>query len=97
MYRNAREELLSHVSGRDVKYVKVVYGRDHHSTKKCWQGTLDEVLEHLDFGYYSGCGSQELFGTIWYTDGTWSERDGYYGSEWWAHYEVPELPDEYYL
>lgn len=42
--------------------------------------------------YDAGYGSQELSGTIWYTDGTWSERVEYDGSEWWAYRCRPEIP-----
>jgi hypothetical protein len=46
----------------------------------------------LDFNYDNGYGGQELYGTIWYVDGTWSERGEYDGSEWWDYREVPEVP-----
>ena len=42
--------------------------------------------------YDSGYGSQQLFGTIWYKDGTWSTRGEYDGSEWWKYNSCPELP-----
>lgn len=50
--------------------------------------TTDEwnsFLVSLDFEYDSGYGGQELFGVIWYVDGTWSERGEYDGTEWWEH------------
>mgnify|MGYP000630626643 CR=1 FL=1 len=52
-----------------------------------------EVID-LDFEYDSGYGGQNLFGTIWYEDGTWSERGEYDGSEWWEHRERPQIPEE---
>jgi len=48
----------------------------------------------LDIEYDSGYGGQYLFGTIWYNDGTWSERGEYDGSEWWEYKAVPEIPKE---
>ena len=39
-------------------------------TKENW----NDFLSKLNFMYDSGYGGQELFGTIWYVDGTWSER-----------------------
>lgn len=51
-----------------------------------------EFLKQLDFEYYDSFGSQELFGCIWYKDGTWSERGEYDGSEWWEYKIVPEIP-----
>jgi hypothetical protein len=42
--------------------------------------------------YYNGYGSQELFGIIWYVDGSWSERVEYDGSEWWGYRSCPKIP-----
>jgi hypothetical protein len=58
------------------------------------QEDFDEFLKSIDFEYYNGYGGQELFGTIWYEDGTWSSRGEYDGSEWWRHFEVPEILEE---
>lgn len=52
----------------------------------------DEFLTKLDFNYDSGYGSQNLFGIIWYKDGTWSERGEYDGSEWYQYQRCPEIP-----
>jgi hypothetical protein len=88
---NAQQELINHIRGREVKYVKVI--REISYDKKVTiEGTLDEVLPRLNFGYDNGYGSQKLEGTIWYADGTWSERGEYDGSEWWEHRECPPLP-----
>lgn len=88
---NAKEELLKHIGDREVKYVRVISGG--YRKTAVIEGTLDEVLPSLDFKYDSGYGSQELEGTIWYADGTWSERGEYDGSEWWVHRECPPLPN----
>lgn len=53
---------------------------------------LSRFLDTLDFDYDNGFGSQELYGTIWYEDGTWSEREEYDGSEWWSWRKAPTLP-----
>lgn len=58
------------------------------------QEDFDEFLKSIDFEYYDGYGDQELFGTIWYEDGTWSFRQEYDGSERWRHFELPEIPEE---
>lgn len=55
------------------------------------QEEYKEFLKLLDFEYDSGYGGQELFGTIWYKDGTWSCRGEYDGSEWWYHSQCPEI------
>ena len=53
----------------------------------------DNFIKKLDVEYDDGYGTQELFGIIWLTDGTWMDRGEYDGSEWWCHQEVPEIPD----
>jgi hypothetical protein len=50
-------------------------------------------LDQMDFEYDNGYGTQELFGTLWLTDGTWLERAEYDGSEWWSHKFVPKIPN----
>lgn len=50
-------------------------------------------IDSLDFGYYSGYGGQELFGVVWFKDGTWLERGEYDGSEWWEYKCTPEIPE----
>jgi hypothetical protein len=88
---NAKEELITHISSREVEYVyverKITYDK-----YESIEGKLDDVLVKLDFEYDNGYGGQELTGAIWYTDGTWSERGEYDGSEWWEHKERPPLP-----
>jgi len=95
---NAKKEILNHIEriqnrkNNSVKFVSIVF-------EKSWgneiliEGTLEEVLPKLDFDYNDGYGSQELLGTIWFSDGTWSEREEYDGSEWWEYrLGCPDLP-----
>lgn len=58
-------------------------------TQEEWQ----QFLSDIDKNYNSGYGSQNLFGTIWYNDGTWSNRGEYDGSEWWEYNQVPAIPE----
>ena len=58
------------------------------------QEQYDEFVNSLDFEYDDGYGGQELFGTIWYKDGTWSDRGEYEGSEWWNYQSCPDIPQE---
>lgn len=53
----------------------------------------DEFINALDFNYDDGYGLQELFGTVWFTDGTWADRGEYDGSEWWEHHSCPQIPE----
>lgn len=95
---NAKKEILNHIEriqnskNNSVKFVSIVF-------EKSWgneiliEGTLEEVLPKLDFDYNNDYGSQELYGTIWFSDGTWSERYEYDGSEWWEYrLGCPDLP-----
>lgn len=61
-------------------------------TKPWRQEDMDAFLEALDFEYDSGYGTQQVYGTIWFKDGTWSDRGEYDGSEWWDHRKVPSVP-----
>ena len=91
---NAKQELVEHIGDREVKYVSVTVGDEFSEVTKHIEGTLPEVLPQLDFCYNNGYGGQELYGTIWYTDGTWSARNQYDGSEWWVYRKCPEVPEE---
>lgn len=95
---NAKQELLAHIEriekrkNNSVKFVSIVF-------EKSWgneiiiKGTLEEVLPKLDFEYDDGYGHQRLYGNIWFSDGTWSEREEYDGSEWWEYrLGCPDLP-----
>jgi hypothetical protein len=87
----ASEELLKHIGERTVKYVQIDYDDWDHSEHI--EGTLEQVLPQLNFYYDSGYGNRHIFGTIWYTDGSWSDRGEYDGSEWWVHRKCPSLPE----
>ena len=91
---NAKEELIEHVADKEVTFVSIVFTKyninDITSELIVIKGKLEEVLPLLDFEYNNGYGGQELFGYIWYTDGTWSERGEYDGSEWWEYKKSPD-------
>lgn len=53
-----------------------------------------KFLDKLNFFYDTGYGGQEVFGTIWLTDGTWFSRGEYDGSEWWQYNVCPEIAEE---
>ena len=54
----------------------------------------NKFLNELDFIYDSGYGGQELFGTVWFNDGTWLERGEYDGSEWWEYKHFPKINEK---
>jgi len=107
--KNAKEEIVKHIEGRkviyvDIEIVSMEFDRDIDDLNdpeqsplswvpKTIQGKLEDVLPLLDFQYDNGFGYQEIYGTIWYADGTWSERESYDGNERWIHRVCPALPD----
>jgi hypothetical protein len=56
------------------------------------QHEFDSFLDGLDFEYDNGYGVQNLYGTIWLTNGAWLEREEYDGAECWRYLKCPELP-----
>jgi len=98
---NAREEFINHIGVRKVLCAQIKHGDDYDDDSKVFNLTTgwdsedwSKFLSDLDFDYDSGYGGQNLFGTIWYVDGTWSDRGEYDGSEWWEHRECPQIPEE---
>jgi hypothetical protein len=75
--------------GDDDEIIERTFTLTTGYSKEDWS----DFLNKLDFMYDSGYGGQELFGTIWYTDGTWSERGEYDGSEWWNYQKCPDIPE----
>jgi len=96
---NAKEEFIEHVADKQV-LCAIILSEENYDNKKpiaiLKSGFTDSeystFLNALDFEYNSGYGGQDLFGNIWYKDGTWSDRGEYDGSEWWQHQQVPEIP-----
>ena len=87
---NAKKELIEHIGDRKVEFVSIAYRKDYGEQPARIKGALEDVLLLLDFDYDDGYGGQELFGYIWYADGTWSDRGEYDGAEWWQHQTRPE-------
>ena len=95
--RNAREEFIKNVMSKGtVKCAGISccgtlillepdYSEDDFQT----------FLAALDLEYDSGYGSQELFGIVWMTDGTWFTRGEYDGAEWWEYHKCPEIPADW--
>lgn len=95
MQTNIKYELIEHIDGRKVKFIKLRLGDEYSDVSTIFQGGLSFILKQVgDLSYDSGFGGQELFGYIWYEDGTWSERGEYDGSEWWEHKDRPPFDIE---
>lgn len=104
-YTNAADEFNAHVksTGCTVMCAKVSFGDDSyewidaevHILKRGYSASdLASFIDGISQAYDSGYGCQEVFGTIWYTDGTWSSRGEYDGSEWWEHNKRPEIDED---
>ena len=91
---NAKTEFLDIVQGRKIKCAIVQHTGNAYLKVNHNSYDYKIFLDTLDFDYDSGYGGQELYGTIWFKDGTWCDRGEYDGSEWWQHQEVPKIPKE---
>jgi len=98
---NAKTELLINLEKSPrIKCACIEDHRDWHNPVQIIlkvgysEVEYQKFLEELDFGYDSGYGGQELYGTVWLEGGTWLSRGEYDGSEWWEHNFSPEIPNE---
>lgn len=98
---NAKQEFLSMVGSNEVLCAQISYqncwehelpGSKHKLLVGYTQEQYNSFIESLDFEYDSGYGGQELFGTVWFKNGTWADRGEYDGSEWWQHHVCPIIP-----
>lgn len=106
--RNCSEEFKTHVGDKKIKCAVVrLYLKNEDYVPKEKRKThefflrtghslqeLYSFLDKMNIEYDGGFGTQYLFGTIWYQDGTWSERGEYDGSEWWEFRRCPEIYEE---
>jgi hypothetical protein len=102
--RNAKEEFLLHATGKVLKCAEIALLDDEYKLNSLadlpvdyTQEQLEAFLKALDIRYNDGYGTQELFGIIWYTDGTYSTRWEYDGSEGWAYNSCPAIPKKLIL
>lgn len=100
---NCKAEFLEHTAEHEVLCAVITHGKSYYDEEEIKTYhlpcgyipiVLEDFLQSLDFTYDDGFGGQELFGTIWYKDGTWSDRGEYDGSEWWEYQSCPTIPKE---
>jgi len=106
---NMKEELLEVLERIGNPKIKCIYLKHSNFNYKSnvdkdfilkigyTQDQFREFLCRIDYKYDGGdesYGGQELFGTVWFEDGSWLERAEYDGSEWWVHKFVPPIPNE---
>ncbi len=100
---NVKEELLSALGKEQEKIVcaRIDLYCDSYEERqktfllKCWFSShdYDVFLQSLDFEYDDGYGFQELFGTVWLTNGVWMKREEYEGFEYWKLRKYPPIPE----
>lgn len=96
---NAKQELLNIIQGKPKVKCIIIKKENENFDLEITQilkvnFTISEwlhFLEQINFDYDSGYGGQNLFGTIWFEDGTWCDRGEYDGSEWWEYHKCPEI------
>jgi hypothetical protein len=104
---NAKQEFLDHISERCIngRTVHCAWIKLYNAKNKVESilhvgytpEDLEIFLKEIDQEYNNGYGGQNLYGTIWYSDGlSWSQRGECDGSEWWEVMERPEIPLELY-
>lgn len=95
---NAKEEFLIHTglvtsNVNKIKCAEIQFGHDSYYLGTVWdKQEAKDFLDKIDFDYDNGYGTQNLYGVVWYEDGTWSDRGQYDGSEWWQHNVCPNIP-----
>lgn len=98
---NAKKEFLEFIKGKPKVVCAVVEQeldwRTHTSVATLYEGYSEKEWEAFlatlgGHDYDDGYGGQELFGNIWFEDGTYADRGEYDGSEWWEYHKVPPKP-----
>ncbi len=94
--RNATAEITEFVNRNEVLAAQVSF-KPNSQVEVDYQYRLGDnwkaFCQSLDFQYDAGYGTQHLFGTIWFQDGSWATRKVYDGAEWWQHHIRPEIPE----
>lgn len=98
---NAKEEFLGMIKNKVVICASISYehcwdretSSEHILPVTYTEEQYNAFVDSLDFEYDDGYGGQELFGTVWFKDGTWADRGEYDGSEWWYYHVCPTIPD----
>lgn len=96
---NAKSEFIQNTNGLKILCCQINVETNNGENIEAklttgWcQEEYDEFIKSIDVEYDSGYGGQRLFGTIWFTDGTWFDRGEYDGSEWWHYNICPIIPE----
>lgn len=98
---NCKEEFLRHTAETraEVKAAIIERYSNPREDEKAFvlpigytEDQLRSFLQSIDFEYAGDNKHRaEIIGSIWYSDGSWSERDWYYEKEWWEHRVTPDI------
>jgi hypothetical protein len=101
---NAMQEMLDLINTSaqtGIRCAKILVSSDGWSADKTiilkdnyTHQELIKFFEELDFEYDDGFGNQEIFGTVWFLDGTYADRGEYDGSECWRVHGTPDIPND---
>jgi len=101
---NAMEEMLDliNISAQTgIRCAKILFYSDGWSADKTIilkdnydHKELIKFFEELDFEYSYGPVCWGIYGTVWFLDGTYADREEYDGSECWRIHRTPEIPKE---
>lgn len=97
---NLKKETLSFISGNKKKLICATVTRSSKKSStfllplKSTKEVVKQFFTSLNFDYDNGYGFQEVYGILWFKDGSWAKRVNYNGSEWWQLYELPSIPKE---
>lgn len=96
---NIKEELLSLMEEKGEEPIAVLLVLDSETQKKFilpfgYTGKeYESFMSQVDLEYDNEVGNQELFGTVWFKDGSWAERIDSDGAEWWEIKQVRNPPN----
>jgi len=102
MLINAKNEFISHVGDRSILCAKVSVKQSNKIIHAylpliCSVEKYNLFMCAIDL-YYNHFDDNPVNGLIWYTDGSWSERDtdeddGEDGHSFWRYHMRPEIPE----
>lgn len=104
---NAKDELLKLIEGRQILCALITTfdpdeeeDEDIERERRVFELRINHTnekflrfLDELNFDYFNGYYTQELFGTVWLKDGTWAVRDQDKATEYWRFVSSPCIPD----
>lgn len=91
---NCKFEFLTETLNRDILCAEITKDREVFRLPIMFsRDQFNGFLEKIDFEYDDIYSEQEIYGFIWYKDGTWSERCSYNGGAWWVYKSTPNIPD----